>query len=97
MSDLAHLCTWGGLGLPLMKWEELVFPGTVESAEACIVDHVEYWAEFQTVHIWVNGVRQGKGMQPVSEDEMYLLHKYVCEKRWARRAAHAKFVCAFRL
>ena len=90
--DLGYLCTWGGLGLPLMKWEELDFPGTVESAEACIIDHIQYWVEFQTVHIWVNDVRHGKGMPPVSEDEMYLLHKYVCEKRWARCAAHAEFV-----
>ena len=91
-SDLGYLCSWGGLGLPLMTWEELVFPGSVESAEACIIDHVEYWVKFQTEHIWVNGVRRGKGMPPVSEDEMYLLHKYVCEKRWARRATHVKFV-----
>lgn len=95
--DLGYLCTWGGLGLPLMPWEGLVFADTVESAEASIIDHVEYWVDLQTEHISINGVRWRRGLPPISEEELYLLHKHVCEMRWTRRAALAKIVCGFRL
>jgi len=83
--DLGFLCGWGGAGLPLLAWEDLGFTGTVQCTDACIVDHVEYWVELHTEHIWINGVRRSRGLPPISEEEMHLLHTHVCARRWARR------------
>ena len=88
--DLGYLCQWNGGGQPLMTWEVLPFRGTAAEIKACIADHVEYWIDIQTESIWINSVRGKKGLPPIgSEYEMYLLHKYVCEKRW-RRAVGAR-------
>lgn len=88
--DLGFLCQWKGGGQPLMPWEVLPFEGTVGDIKACIADHVEYWVDIQTDSIWINDVRRKKGLPPIgSEHEMYLLHKYVCEKR-LRRAVGAR-------
>lgn len=82
--DLYWLCNWGGV--PLMAWEELGFSADVRHTHPCVVDHLSYWLWKENEHIRISDLRLRKGLGPLSEDEMYYLHKLVCEKRWRKCA-----------
>ncbi|NBX18804.1 MAG: hypothetical protein EBR09_15740 [Proteobacteria bacterium] len=80
--DLHWLCNWGGV--PLINWERLGFSQYVHNVHPCVVDHVEYWLWKENEHIFLNDCRDRVGLWPITEAEMYMLHKYVCEKRWRK-------------
>lgn len=78
--DLGWLCGWGGE--PLLPWEEFGFSRDVHRMDACVADHVNYWLWKENEHIHISDQRLRRGLGPISEDDLFFLHKLVCEKRW---------------
>jgi len=80
--DLGWLCGWGGE--PCLPWEQVGFSQDVRRMDACVADHVNYWLWKENEHIHISDLRLRRGLGPISEADMFFLHKLVCEKRWRR-------------
>lgn len=67
-----------------MKWEQLGFSRNVRCMDACVEDHLCYWLWKENEHIRINDLRQHRSMGPITPDDMFFLHKLVCEMRWRK-------------
>ena len=88
--DLHWLCPWGGV--PLFEWESM-FNSTNYFGlcnDPCIIDQVDYWMMKESVHMRVNFERQRQALPPLAEEDMFWLHKFVCEQRWLRQRLDAR-------